>query len=213
MSDFSKIILSFGKYKGIPCDSEKDAEYTFKCEQTEERYRDKAGNFSLSMYHNGRQEDLEFNGWAVSCVGYGTFQNEYVWDYSKILAGVSINIECRDPNGESLTLKNRIRDTNLFKVEGGALYMNTVAIVCLFKDKVEYDSVKDVLFNPEFLQENELKDVLAQLMQINNVIKRNEGNEKISNEFLTIAKTRYKKMLNEIKNHVELEKVLEVLFD
>ena len=210
MKRLCKVQVALGKYKGSTCNSLQEAEYTFEVEwdpRDTSIYND--GSYTLTTYHNGEQIDLEFNGWSFAGVNQGGFH--YPGSYSS----VSISIECCDPEGVNFSIRNSVRDTDNFLVEGAPLYMNKIMLVSLFKDKKEYESVVD-LFNYYWRCKDDkdcLRDTLNKLQKFKEVIKRNESNEKIPQHFVTSAKREYRQIVNFLKENVELDKILDVLFD
>lgn len=210
MKRLCKVQIALGKYKGSSCNSLQDAEYTFEVEWNPSDtsiYND--GNYTLTTFHNGEQADLEFNGWSFAGVNQGGYH--YPGSYSS----VNINIECCDPEGVNFNLRNSVLDTENFLIEGAPLYMNRIMLVSLFKDKNEYESVAD-LFGGYWRSKDSndhLKDTLNKLQRFKEVIKRNEFNEEIPNHFITNAKREYKQIVNFLKENVELNTILDVLFD
>lgn len=210
MKRLCKVQIALGKYKGSSCNSLQDAEYTFEVEWNPSDtsiYND--GSYTLTTFHGGEQVDLEFNGWSFAGVNQGGFH--YPGSYSS----VSINIECCDPEGVNFNIRNSVRDTDNFPVEGAPLYMNKIMLVCLFKDKKEYESVVDLFDCYRRSEEggDYLRDTLSKLQKFKEVIKRNEFNEEIPNHFITNAKRDYKQIVNFLKDNVELNTILDVLFD
>lgn len=210
MKRLCKVQIALGKYKGSSCNSLQDAEYTFEVEWNPSDtsiYND--GSYTLTTFRNGEQIDLELNGWSFAGVNQGSYH--YPGSYSS----VSVYIECCDPEGVNFNIRNTIRDTDNFLIEGAPLYMNKIMLVCLFKDKKEYESVAD-LFDCYWRSKDSndyLRDTLNKLQKFKEVIKRNESNEEIPQHFVTNAKREYKQIVNFLKENIELATIFDVLFD
>ncbi len=210
MKRFCKVQIALNKYRGTICGSEQDAEYTFEVEWSPGQtscYND--GAYTLTTYHNWVQSDLEFNGWCFAGMNNGLYH--YPGSYSY----VSIEIDCNDPEGESLKVSNDTEETANFTEEGAALYMNKIMLICLFKDKTEYESICKVLQNYSRCTKDKehLKEFLIKLQQFREVIKRNENNTDIPGHFIANAKNEYKKIVNYLKKNVKLDDIFEALYD
>lgn len=209
MKRFCKVQVTLNRYKGVLCSSEQDAEYTFEVEWSGQCSPYNDGCYTLKTFHNGTQCDLEFNGWCFAGVNHGFYH--YPGSYSS----VGVEIECNDPNGASLKISNDTEGTSDFLQEGAALYMNKIMLVCLFKDKAEYESICKVFQNYSMCTRGKdyLKDFLIKMQQFNEVIKRNEKNTDIPPHFIANAKKEYKKIVSYLKENVKLDDIFEALYD
>lgn len=207
---YCKLQVTLNKYKGIPCESVEDAEYVFETEQIGIANGFNDGIYKLTTYHNGEPCDLEFNGWQFSSLCRGGFH------FPGSYKDVSIDIDCCDPNGATMRVRNRTNLSDDFDTEGAALYMNKVMFVCLFRSVDEYKSVG------EYLQENykeavnskdKLKHTIEKLPRFKEIIGRNEGNDAIPQHFITNAKMEYKKIVSFLRDNVASEKIIDVLFE
>lgn len=210
MKHICKALVALNKYKGVNCDSIKDAEYTFEVEASGQLSVFNDGDFSLTSYHNGDQCDLEFNGWTFASIIYGGYHVPGSY------ACVHIKIECVDPHGAEVIVFARTEETSNFKTEGVALYMNKIITTCLFKDKNEFDSVKSLFKDYEDCQSddvNKLNEIFEQLQKFKDVITRNESNDNIPTHFIKYAKQEYKKLVEYIKERVAIEKIPDALKD
>lgn len=210
MKRFCKVLLTLNKYKGAFCNSIQDAEYTFEVEWFPElttEFND--GFYTLTAYHNGMHSDLKYNGWTFAGVNKGGYHFRGKYD------SVDINIECRDPDGAILKITNSTRETSAFYTEGAALYMNLIMLVCLFKDKQEYESISNIFQNDRqyTLDKEQLKVILTKLQKLNEVIKRNEESKNVPPHFVANAREEYRRIVNYIKEKVKMETIFEALFD
>ncbi len=208
MNQFCKILVALNQYKGILCDSKDDAEYTFEVISSGYTDQYNNGNYSLEAFHNGVQSDISFNGWKFSGLSRGHYH------YPGTYSSVSVNIDCLDPKGNNLTKHVSNSKTDDYTREGAALYMNTIALICLFDDVREYEMIS-VVFDTykNCIYDDKLKEILLKLIDFNKVIKRNEGNQDIPTHFVENAKLKYKRILNYIKDKVDLEKIFDFMFE
>ena len=209
MKGFCKVLITLSKYKGFTCNTVNDAEYVFEIEWPPQTDPYNNGSFCQTTYQNGEQKDLVFNGWSFSGINKGRYH----------LAGsskyVNIQFECYDPNHSRIVVENGTNETDDFITEGPVLYMNKIMIICLFKDKKEWCNVKDIIYNnyPALSDKDKLKETLNKLKVFKEVIKRNEGNVNIPSHFISHAQNEYKRIVNIIQEKVEIDKILDAIFD
>lgn len=209
MKRFCKVFVTLNKYKGSLCNSIQDEEYTFEVEWSGQTDGYNNGSFTLFSYHNGEQCDLEFNGWCFSCVNQGGYH------FPGSYGSVDIDIECIDPNGEVVVVRDFTGKTSDFLTEGAALYMNRIMLVCLFKDKKEYLSFEHLQKNYTdcTADKSTLKKILKELSEFKEVIKRNEGRTELPAHFIENAKREYKRIASYVKENVDVEFLFDALFD
>lgn len=211
MQGLSKALFTMGQFKGALCASVQEAEFVFKVASTGELNRYKDGDFSLTVFHNGEQKDLNFNGWTFSGVVNGKYHEPGSYE------SVYINVDCKDSSGHCLKDNISIYGTSNFLIQGGALYMNLVARICLFKDKSEYESVGYSDFLRRYLScgsdDGVLESTIERLRILKAVIKRGEENDSIPPSFISVVRNDYETILRYIKENVELERVFDVLFE
>ena len=69
------------------------------------------------------------------------------------------------------------------------------------------------IFNPALSDKDKLKETLNKLKVFKEVIKRNEGNVNIPSHFIAHAQNEYKRIVNIIQEKVEIDKILDAIFD
>lgn len=209
MKRYCKLFTTLNKYKGTPCESAQDAEYTFEVETLETADGYHNGTYTLKSYHNGKPCDLEFNGWSFSGVSNGTYH------FPGSYQDVRIEIDCYSPCGESVIIRDSTRDTWDFWTESAALYMNRVMLVCLFKDKNEYQSFEDLQqkYADCISSKESLRRILKELFGFKEVLKRNEDNSDIPPHFIENAKREYKRISSYLKGKADIEDIYTVLFE
>lgn len=204
-----KVFVTLNKYKGAQCNTSQDSEYAFEVESSGEVNGFNDGTYTLSSYYNGKQCDLVFNGWSFSSVNNGTYH--LPGSYQE----VRIEIDCYSPCGESVIVRDVSRDTWDYWIESAALYMNRIMLVCLFKDKKEYQSFEHLQQkHADYSSDKEaLKKILNELSIFKDAIKRNENNSEIPAHFIENAKREYRRIACHVKDVVDLDKIFEALFD
>ena len=209
MKRFCKVLISLNKYKGVPCSSTQDGEYTFEVEWFASNNPFNEGCYTLTAYKDGVQSDIFFNDWVFCGVSQGSYH--YPGSYS----AVRLDIECCDPNGAIVKENTSIRETDDFLNVGATLYMNKIMLICLFKDKTEYESVAMLFTKPNVLPMNmeKLIDYCSMLHTFSEVIKRNECNKAIPSHFIEYAKMEYKRIVNYAKGNIDWEGIFDKMLD
>ena len=200
-----------GRFKGALCTSVQEDEFVFKVASTGELNRYKDGDFSLTVFHNGEQKDLSFNGWMFSSVVNGRYHEPGSFE------SVSVSVECKDAVGHCLKEGISIDGTSNYLIQGGALYMNLVAQISLFKDKSEYESVGFTELRRSYracgFDDRVLESTIEKLRILKGVIKRSEENDSIPSAFIAVVRNDYDTIVRYIKENVELERLFDVLFE
>ena len=211
MQGLSKAVFTMGRFKGALCTSVQEDEFVFKVASTGELNRYKDGDFSLTVFHNGEQKDLSFNGWMFSSVVNGRYHEPGSFE------SVSVSVECKDAVGHCLKEGISIDGTSNYLIQGGALYMNLVAQISLFKDKSEYESVGFTELRRSYracgFDDRVLESTIEKLRILKGVIKRSEENDSIPSAFIAVVRNDYDTIVRYIKENVELERLFDVLFE
>ena len=211
MQGLSKAVFTMGRYKGALCTSVQEDEFVFKVVSTGELNRYKDGTFSLTVFHNGEQKDLNFNGWTFPSVVNGRYHEPGSFE------SVFVSAECRDADGHCLKEGISIDGTCDYFTQGGALYMNLVAQVSLFKDKSEYESIGFAALRQNYracgFDDSVLESTIEKLRILRGVIKRGEENDGIPSDFKAVVRNDYDTIIRFMKENVELERIFNVLFE
>jgi hypothetical protein len=211
MQGLSKAVFTMGRFKGALCTSVQEDEFVFKVVSTGELNRYKDGDFSLTVFHNGEQKDLSFNGWMFSSVVNGRYHEPGSYE------SVFVNVECKDAGGHCLKEGISIDGTSNYLIQGGALYMNLVAQISLFKDKSEYESVGFTELRRSYracgFDDRVLESTIEKLRILKGVIKRSEENDSIPSAFIAVVRNDYDTIVRYIKENVELERLFDVFFE
>lgn len=199
---YSKPVFSLGKYTGSQCNTINDDEYIFEAHQVGLCSYYKDGDFEMTLYHNGIQEDFEINGWAFSGFNKGVFHSP--GSYSSM----SLAVEATDRNGVTGKIWDHL-SSDMFGTEVAGVYMNIVMESCIF------DSITDVWDIKRLENDGKsfpLQKSISVIKNFNESIAKMEKNDTIPESWKIHSRKRYLRILETFKASVSKEDLLDALF-
>lgn len=205
MKNYCKTIFSLNRYKGISCNSIKDAELVFETENIGGVNEFCNGNYELRVYQNGELADYCINGWSFSCICKGYYHMLGTYE------SLSLDVEACAPDGKSNVFQIGIKGTDKYETEAASLYMSTVMIVSLCS------SLDDAVILYKILQEglnlSDLKDSFNKLKVIKNILEKSKENKELPDLWKQSVESKYTNMYNDFIENVSKEELIKLLLD
>lgn len=169
------------------------------------------GSFDITVYHKGQPGEFKINGWSFSGILNGSYETKNV--------GIKYWLDMSICDPEGLTNKVRLYENlgNDYYIHAARQYLKTVMDHCIYNSLEEYKLLNKASFtwllSPSVTDVNNVRDDIAKLQLLSDVIQRLDMCDEIPNQVKSSAQERYSSLIKRIKESSGFEKLFEIMIN